>query len=142
MNMRNFVTLDRVSINEDAGVIYIAASSEGELRPQLSLKREGGYVSISISSGPLEVALRPRYQELSRVLARLRPVNGLQTTRQVGTGQAYLAMGLRDDGVLVLRPTLVADATGLLCFNLLISDSARQQLFDWLPVEAEGETAS
>ncbi len=140
--MRNFVTLDHVSMNEEAGVFFIAASAASELHPQISLKREGGYVSISISSGPLEIAMRPRYQDLSRVLARLRPVNGLQTTRQVGTGQAYLALGLRDDGVLVMRPTLVADATGLMCFNLLIANDARQKLYDWLPVEAESETAS
>lgn len=135
--MRNFVTLDKVTVNEDAGIMYIAASSVSELQPQISFKREGGYISISISSGPLEVALRPRFQDFSRALGRLRPVTGLQTTRQIGTGQAYIALGLRDDGVLVLRPTLVADATGLLCFNLLIADEARQRFFDWLPVDLE-----
>lgn len=133
--MRHFVTLDTVTINDDSGVIAIAASVQSELQPQMSMRREGGFVSISVSSGPLEMALRPRFQDLARVLGRLRPVTGLHTTRQVGTGQAYLALGLRDDGGLVVRPTLVADATGLLAFNLLISPEARQKLYEWLPAE-------
>jgi hypothetical protein len=136
--MRNFVTLDEVSLNEDAGVIFFTASQPSELKPNLSMRREGGYVSISISSGPLELALRPRYADLSRVLGGLRPVNGLQTTRQVGTGQAYLALGLHENGNLIVRPTLVADATGLLCFNLLLPSMSRQKLFKWLSVEMEG----
>lgn len=135
--MRNFVTLDEVNVNQEEGVIYFTSSQPSELKPRLSMRREGGYVSVSISSGPLEVALRPRYQEFTRVLGGLRPVDGLQTTRQVGTGQAYLALGLHEDGNLVVRPTIVADATGLLCFNLLISDLPRQQLYQWLPVEIE-----
>jgi hypothetical protein len=52
----------------------------------------------------------------------------------VGTGQSYIALGIRDDGILVARPTIVADATGLMCFNLLISDAARRQLYDWLSI--------
>jgi hypothetical protein len=140
--MRNFVTLDEVNLNNEAGVIYFTSSQPSELKPRLSMRREGGHVSISISSGPLEVALRPRYQDLIRVLGGLRPVNGLQTTRQVGTGQAYLALGLNEDGSLVLRPTIVADATGLLCFNLLVSDAPRQKLYEWLSVEMEGVVKS
>ncbi len=132
--MRDFYQLDTVTINEESGVISFAASGNGA-SPRLSLRREGGYVSISISYGPLEMALRPRYPELTRVLGRLRPVAGLQTTRQVGTGQAYVALGLREDNVLVVRPTIVADATGHLTYNLLLSDSARQALFVWLQVE-------
>jgi len=134
--MRDFYQLDTVTINEESGVISFAASSEG-ISPRLSLRREGGYVSISISYGPLEMALRPRYPELTRVLGRLRPVSGLQTTRQVGTGQAYVALGLREDNVLVVRPTIVADATGHLTYNLLLSDSAREALFAWLQVEKD-----
>jgi hypothetical protein len=134
--MRHFVTLDHVEILEESGIITLATSDEtrSELRPRLSMRREGGYLSISISSGPLEMALRPRYDEVSRVLESLRAVSGLQTTRQVGTGQAYIAWGIRDDGILVVRPTIVADATGLMCFNLLIADSARSQLYDWLSI--------
>ena len=57
-------------------------------------------MAISASYGPMEIALRPRYEDLTRLLARLQPVEGLQTTRQVGTSQAYLATGLRSDGTL------------------------------------------
>jgi hypothetical protein len=136
--MRHFVTLDEVNMNQDSGVILFAASEPSELKPRLSMRREGGYVSISVSSGPLEIALRPRYQDLTRVLASIHSVNGLQTTRQVGTGQAYLAIGLHENGNLVMRPTIVADASGLLCFNLLITDAARRQLYEWLSVEELG----
>lgn len=137
--MRHFYTMDSVEINEAAGVITISDSTPNPFKVMMSLRHEGGFLSISISSGPLEMALRPRMQELVRVLGRLVPVGGLQTTRQVGTGEAYLAVGLREDGTLVLRPTIVADATGLMCFNLLMPDTARKALFDWLPVEMEAE---
>jgi hypothetical protein len=135
-SMRHFATLDRVEIQEESGIITLATSEDTytELRPRLSMRREGGYLSISVSSGPLEIALRPRYDEVSRVLETLRAVSGLQTTRQVGTGQAYIAFGIRDDGILVARPTIVADATGLMCFNLLIAADARVQLYDWLSI--------
>ena len=49
----------------------------------------------------LKLPLRPRFQELSRVLGRLHAVEGLQTTRHVGTAQAYLAVGLKPDGILI-----------------------------------------
>lgn len=138
--MRDFYELDTVTLNEESGVISLGASSGG-VSPRLSLRREGGYVSISISYGPLEMALRPRYPELTRVLGRLRPVSGLQTTRQVGTGQAYLALGLREDNMLVVRPTIVADATGHLTYNLLLTDNVRQSLYGWLQVEIETQDA-
>jgi len=135
--MRNFELLDQVTVDNASGVITFAAGENSAGRPVVAMRREGGYISLSASYGPLEIALRPRFQELSRVLARLQPVEGLQTTRQIGTGQAYLAVGLKPDGVLLLRPTIVADATGHLGFNLGLSDSARKALFDWLPVGAE-----
>lgn len=58
--MRHFATLDRVEILEDSGIIILATSDEreSELRPRLSIRREGGYLAISISSGPLEMALQ------------------------------------------------------------------------------------
>jgi hypothetical protein len=99
------------------------------------MRREGDYITISASYGVLEIALRPRYHELTRVLSRLQPVEGLQTTRQVGTGQAFLALGLKPDGTLLMRPTLVADATGHMSFNLALSDPVRQALYTWLPIE-------
>ncbi|MBC8099209.1 MAG: hypothetical protein H7Y11_07180 [Armatimonadetes bacterium] len=134
--MRQFVTLDQVVVDSDTGMLNLVAGvdADSELRPRLSLRREGGFVAISVGSGPLEMALRPRHEDLARTLGNLHAVNGLQTTRQVGTGQAYLAFGLRDDGALVIRPTIVADATGHLSFNLLLTDEARKALFSWLPV--------
>lgn len=137
--MRNYSTLDNISINEESGVISFTAAQQNGSSPVLSIKREGAFVAISVSHGPLEVALRPKFPDLERVLGRLRPVSGLQTTRQVGTGESYLALGLRDDGALVLRPTIVADATGLMCFNIVISGEAREALYKWLPVHVEAE---
>jgi len=133
--MRNFETLDSVTIESSSGIIHIGTQSNAPGMPRIAMRREGSYVAISASYGPLEIAMRPRFVELARILSRLRPVQGLQTTRQVGTGQAYLSLGLQADGMLVMRPTIVADATGHLCFNLLLSSQTRQQLFDWLPVD-------
>ncbi|MEO8606655.1 MAG: hypothetical protein ABI690_02140 [Chloroflexota bacterium] len=135
--MRNFELLNQVSVDTDSGVITLTTLNDNSGHPVVALRREGGYIALSASYGPLEIALRPRFQELSRVLARLQPVEGLQTTRQVGTGQAYLAVGLKPDGVLLMRPTIVADATGHIGFNLALSDAVRQALYEWLPVGAE-----
>lgn len=135
--MRNFEVLDQVNIDNSSGVITFSTENQSAGRPVVAMRREGGYIALSASYGPFEIALRPRFQELSRVLARLQPVEGLQTTRQIGTGQAYLAVGLKPDGTLLLRPTIVADATGHLGFNLALSDNARKALFEWLPVSAD-----
>jgi hypothetical protein len=133
--MRNFLPLDHVEIDQDVdSIILDNLNSENE--PVLALRREGIYVTISASYGPLEIALRPRYDELVRTLGRLQAVSGLSTTRQVGTAQAFLAMGLTTDGGLLLRPTIVADATGHLSINLSINEDARKRLFDWLKVGA------
>src|SRR5690606_16908561 len=101
---------------------------------QLVMRREGTYVAISASYGPMEIALRPRYEDLVRLLARLQPVEGLQTTRQVGTSHAYLAIGLRSDGALIIRPTIVADATGYLTLNMALNPNTRRAFYEWLGV--------
>lgn len=132
--MRHFQVLDHISIDPDSGVMTLRAEN-GE-RAQLAMRREGAYVAISASYGPLEIALRPRYEDLTRLLARLQPVEGLQTTRQVGTSQAYLAIGLRADGALVLRPTIVADATGYMTLNVALTPNIRRAFFEWLAVES------
>jgi hypothetical protein len=136
--MRNFELLDKATVDGESGVLTLSTGHDNLGHPVVALRREGAYIALSASYGPLEIALRPRFQELSRVLGRLQPVDGLQTTRQVGTGQAYLALGLKPDGTLLMRPTIVADATGHLGFNLSLSDGARKTLFEWLPVGAEG----
>lgn len=135
--MRNFELLDQATVDRDSGVITLATKAAAAGSPVLAMRREGSYLVISASYGPLEVALRPRLDEFARVLQRLQPVEGLNTTRQVGTGQAFLALGLKPDGELLLRPTLVADATGHLAFNLALSNEARQALYGWLEIEPE-----
>lgn len=133
--MRNFQKLDKVTINQDAGTILMDTSSATEDNSLLIMQREGEYLAISASHGPFEIALRPRYQDLTRAFGRLQRIEGLQTTtRQVGTAQAYLAVGLAANGVLILRPTIVADATGHLSFNLILTDEVRRQLFEWLGI--------
>ena len=135
--MRTFHTLNKVTLDNTAGILYVSEDPETENSSMVALRQEGGYIVISVSYGPLEIAMRPRLQELTRVLARLKPVEGLQTTRQVGTGEAYISLGLAVDGTLLLRPTMVADATGHLTFNLALTDEARAKLFEWLPVTPE-----
>lgn len=137
--MRNFHTLDTPVLDGEAGLLSFHSSVEAPFKPQLTLRKEGTYVALSVSHGPIEVALRPRTDELRRVLGRLYPVEGLQTTRQAGTGEAYIALGLQTDGKLLMRPTLVSDATGHMCFNLTLTDQARKALFDWLGVVKETE---
>jgi hypothetical protein len=92
---------------------------------------------MSASFGPLEIALRLQYGEFVRRLKNLYPVPGLATTRQVGTGNAYVALGLTKDNRLVLRPTIVADASGHVTFNLLATTEVYQALRKWLDVDAD-----
>src|SRR5260221_9229524 len=121
--MRNYQILDGSRIDREADSLELFLKNAESEQPRLALRREGIYVTISISYGPLEIALRPRYEDLTRTLARLVPVKGLSTTREVGTGQAFLAMGQTQDQQLVLRPTIVADATGHFSMNLQLSSA-------------------
>jgi hypothetical protein len=133
--MRNFQPLDRVSVDDETETIQLVAhSASAGNSPILAMHREGPYVSISASFGPFEIALRPRYEDLNRALSRLPAVDGLHFTRQVGTAQAFLSIGLMPNGELLLRPTIVADATGYLSLNLQVSADARKALYDWLNV--------
>lgn len=139
--MRNFQILDKVELDTQTGILTASVQGEDGMRPSIAMRREGGYVAISASYGPLEIAIRPRYSEFGRILSRLRPVQGLQTTRQVGTGEAYLNLGLQEDGALIIRPTLVGDASGHISFNLILTDAVRQALFDWLPIDEASKAA-
>ncbi len=132
--MRNYQTLDDCRLDPEADSLELFFTNAEPEHPRLVMRREGVYVTISASYGPLEIALRPRYDDLARTLSRLAAVEGLHTTRQVGTAQAYLAMGLAADGTLLLRPTIVADATGHLSFNLLLAPNVRTALYEWLKV--------
>ncbi|MFN8530099.1 MAG: hypothetical protein U0670_15980 [Anaerolineae bacterium] len=133
--MRNFITLDQVEIGDPAGIFSLKTSGEGEDSPHLALKVEGDYIAISANYGPLEIALRPRLDELKFALAHMQPLEGLQTTsRQIGSTQSYLALGLRMDQSLILRPTILTDATGHITFNLRVPKEARVKLYEWLNI--------
>lgn len=134
--MRHYLTLDTTAVDSESGILYMTASGDSEGQAaRVGVRREGVYVAISATHGPLEIALRPRYEELERLLQRLQPVEGLQTTRQVGTAQAYLAIGMRSDGALVIRPTLVADAGGLFTFNLVLAPDTAKAFMNWLSAD-------
>jgi hypothetical protein len=132
--MRTFQVLDQVTLNSQTGTLVIAA--QNGFPSQLAIQREGDYLAMSVSFGPIEIALRPRFQEVVRTLTHLRPLDGLQTSRQVGTVEAYLAVGLHSDGRLLLRPTLVQDATGHFTFNLELTSDARTELYQWLGINS------
>lgn len=133
--MRQFRTLFHVDIDDANGIMNIFGEKGTHDYPSLMVKREGDYVPLSVNYGPMEVALRVRYADLERTLLRLQPVDGLITTRQVGSTSAYLALGLRSDGTLLLRPTVVADAIGHLSVNLSLPSNVREQLYQWLDVK-------
>jgi hypothetical protein len=126
--------LDSARVNHDADSLEFFLNIEHDDQPRLAMRREGAYVTLSASYGPLEIAMRPRYEDLVRTLSRLTVVEGLNTTRQVGTGQAYLALGLTRDEDLILRLTIVADATGHLSLNMRLTPSVRERMYDWLGV--------
>jgi hypothetical protein len=132
--MRNFQSLDTHRINPASDSLEFFPAAEDDDQPKLALRREGMYVTISASYGPLEIALRPRYEDLVRTLSRLSVVEGLHTTRQVGTGQAYVALGLSSENELLMRMTIVADATGHMSLNIALGGDAKEALFDWLEV--------
>jgi len=131
--MHNFQPLDHTLVDDETETIQLAHTPSGNT-PILVMHREGPYIAISVSLGALEIALRPRYEDLIRTLSRLPAVEGLHFTRQVGTAQAFLALGLMPDGELLVRPTIVADATGYLSLNLQLTSDVRQTLYDWLQV--------
>ena len=130
--MRNFQTLDQASVNEMTGIISFSTEDDTATHPKLALRREGEYASISTSYGPLEIALRLRARELIRILKHMQPNDGLNTTRQVGSGDAFLGLGLHSDGALVLRPTIVGDGSGYFALNLLLAPAAATALTAWL----------
>lgn len=134
--MRNFQTLDQAVVDTATGVITFRAQQDGGLHPTIALRHEGEYAPISASYGGLEIALRLRIRELIRTLRSIQPNDGLNVTRQVGTGDCFLGLGLRKDGSLVVRPTIIGDASGYFCLNLILAPDAAQALRDWLGDES------
>jgi hypothetical protein len=129
--MRNFQVLDHVSIDSETETIQLE-HTDSPHDPILVLQREGPYMNISASYGPLEIALRPRLEDFTRTITRLQAVEGLHITRQIGTTEAYIGAGLNTDGELLLRPTIVADATGHLSLNLRLTVEVTKAIQKWL----------
>ncbi len=134
--MRTFQSLDRAAIDTTTGIITLTKQDDSTSHPSVSMRREGEYVVISASYGPFEIALRSRYDQLTRTLSQLQANDGLNTTRQVGTGQAFLGLGKRKDNSLILRPTIVGDASGYFCINLTLTAEPAAILIDWLGTDA------
>ncbi|MDZ4771245.1 MAG: hypothetical protein SGJ24_19150 [Chloroflexota bacterium] len=127
---RTFAVLDHTSI--EGGILTLRGAEAGVLTPEISIKREGTYVVLAAGVGFVEVALRLHYAELQQMTAHLQPNDGLTTSRQVGTGEAYLAIGLKTDGTLILRPVVVGDASGHLRMNFKLTSDARAVLLSWI----------
>lgn len=136
--MRVYYKLDRVVPGETGDSLLIRCSESPDCQPVLWLGREGPYISISASYGPLEVALRPHLRDLTSSLAQLRPAERLSATRMFGTGQAQIELGLSREGELLFRTVIVADATGHLAVNMILTPGARARLFEWLGVAGPG----
>lgn len=130
--MRTFLTLDRAEVDADRGILTLTSSDSDALPTHVAFRREGEYLAMSYSLGPAELALRLKTGEVTRALTHLQAAEGQQTPRQVGSGQSFLQMGLQTNGVLLLRPTLVTDAGGMLSFNLSLEHAARRTLLTWL----------
>lgn len=133
--MRHFQLLDTVTVDDSTGIIQLAGPDEHQ--SHIAMRQEGEYLTLSASYGPIEIALRLRHESLTWTLSHLQSVEGLQTSRQVGTGQAYLAVGLKPDKGLVLRPTIVGDASGHISFNLEVSPEACAALYKWLSIDPD-----
>src|SRR5512140_3004752 len=69
--MRNFQILDGCKADPESDSLELYHTGADSEQPMVALHREGAYVTISASYGPLEVALRPRYEDLVRTLSRL-----------------------------------------------------------------------
>ncbi|MCC6805064.1 MAG: hypothetical protein IT319_19445 [Anaerolineae bacterium] len=130
--MRNFQTLDQAVVDTATGVITFTVTNSDGAHPTIALRREGEYAPISASYGSLEIALRLRVRELIRTISHIQPNDGLNVTRQVGTGDCFLGLGLRSDGSLVVRPTIIGDASGYFCLNLVLAPEATAALRRWL----------
>jgi hypothetical protein len=133
--MRNYQFLDVATIDDD-NILTMTTSEAPREQPSLTWGLEGAFMTLSASFGPLEIALRLRQEDLVRRTKNLHPVPGLATTRQVtGGANSYLALGLTQDKRLVFRPTIVADASGLVIFNLVCTAEVRATFVGWLGIE-------
>lgn len=132
---RTFAVLDDASVDDSTGILTLCGNVKDSFAPEISMRREGIYVVIAAGTGVIEVALRLRYEELLSAFAHLQPNDGLTTTRQVGTGESYLGIGLKSDQSLVLRPVIVGDATGHLRLNFSLTPLVRETLAQWIQAQ-------
>lgn len=132
--MRHFQTLDTITHDAANDTLMFAAGGDDPCGPTLWFGREGMYLSISAGYGPIEIALRPRLRNVVTSFAQLRPTARLTVMRMVGTGQAHLELGLSSEGELLVRTAIVADATGHLAMNMVLTPEARERLYAWLEV--------
>ncbi len=135
--MRHYQKLDSVTYDEAHDTLRLGCTDPDARLVSLWFGREGMYLSISANYGPLEIALRPRHRDLVASLSQLKPTERLAVMRMVGTGQAHLELGLTTEGDLLLRATIVADATGHFAINMIAKPEVRRKLFEWLDVENE-----
>ncbi|NDJ86320.1 MAG: hypothetical protein GYB66_10570 [Chloroflexi bacterium] len=133
--MRNYQVLDSASVQNH--ILRLRTAENNPEQPWLSMSREGAFLSLSTSFGPLEIALRLNYDNFTKRLQQLHPVPGLATTRQVGTANSYIALGLTDNQHLVMIPTIVTDASGRISFNLLATTPVYRAMLDWLGVKID-----
>jgi hypothetical protein len=134
--MRHYQKLDHVTLDESNNTLLITNAEANSEGPNIWFGHEGMYISISANYGPLEIALRPRLRDLITSLTQLKPTDRLSVMRLVGTGQAHLGLGLSTRGELLLRATIVADATGQFAMNIVLTSAVREKLLQWLGVEA------
>jgi len=132
--MRHYQKLDSVTYDEAHDTLRLGCTDPDARLVSLWFGREGMYLSISAGYGPIEIALRPRLRTVVTSFAQLRPTARLTVMRMVGTGQAHLELGLSSAGELLVRTTIVADATGHLAMNMVLTPEARERLFEWLEV--------
>lgn len=132
--MRHYQTLDTVTHDIANNTLRFTAGGDDPCGPTLWFGREGMYLSVSAGYGPIEIALRPRLRNVVTSFAQLRPTARLTVMRMVGTGQAHLELGLSSEGELLVRTAIVADATGHLAMNMVLTPEARERLYEWLEV--------
>jgi hypothetical protein len=132
--MRHYQRLDDVHYDESSDTLTFTCKQEHGCASDLWFGREGMYLSISAQHGPLEIALRPRLRDLTSSLADLKPTEHLGVMRMVGTGQAHVELGLSTNGELLIRTSIIADATGHFAMNTILSSEARERLFEWLGI--------
>lgn len=132
--MRNPQILDRATLDTETQTFQLAESGGDDDQPTLTVNREGEYLVIAASYGALEIRLRLRLNEVTRALHFLAAAQGMAVSRQIGSSQAHIGLGVLADGSLILRPTLVADASGQISIHFVVTDSARRELYAWLRV--------